>query len=96
MMHEQSLRKNRDAILRLAAKHGARNVRVFGSLARGEADENSDIDLVVELDRGRSLLDLGGLQYELQEMLGCRVDVVTERSLRARVRQRLLQEAVPL
>ncbi len=96
MMHEQSLRKNRDAILRLAAKHGARNVRVFGSLARGEADENSDIDLVVELDRGRSLLDLGGLQYELQEMLGRRVDVVTERSLRARVRQRLLQEAVPL
>ena len=96
MTLEQSLREKRDDILRLAAKHGARDVRVFGSLARGEADENSDIDLVVALDRGRSLFDLGGLQYDLQELLGCRVDVVTERSLKARVRQRVLQEAVPL
>ena len=96
MTLEQSLREKRDDILRLAAKHGARDVRVFGSLARGEADENSDIDLVVALDRGRSLFDLGGLQYELQELLGYRVDVVTERSLKARVRQRVLQEAVPL
>ncbi len=96
MVREQLLRDNRDRILRLAAKHGARNVRVFGSLARGEADENSDIDFVVEMERGRSLLDLGGFQYELQEFLGCRVDVVTERGLKARIRQRVLQEAVPL
>jgi len=96
MTLEQSVRDHRDDILRLAAKHGARDVRVFGSLARGEADENSDIDLMVEMERGRSLMDLGGLQYELQELLGCRVDVVTERSLKARIRQRVLQEAVPL
>lgn len=96
MTLEQSVRDHRDDILRLAAKHGARDVRVFGSLARGEADEDSDIDLMVEMERGRSLMDLGGLQYELQELLGCRVDVVTERSLKARVRQRVLQEAVPL
>ncbi len=96
MTLEQSLKGKRAEILRLAAKYGASNIRVFGSCARGEADEKSDIDLMVEMERGRSLMDLGGLQYELQEVLGCRVDVVTERSLKTRVRRRVLQEAVPL
>ena len=63
MSPEQRLQGKRNDILRLATKYGARNVRVFGSLARGESDEASDLDLLVELDPGRSLLDLGGLQF---------------------------------
>ena len=90
------LEEKREEILRICAKYGARNVRVFGSVARGEADDTSDIDLLVELEPGRSLLDLGGLQYELERVLGHRVDVVTERGLKERVRLCVLKEAVPL
>lgn len=90
------LEEKREEILRICAKYGARNVRVFGSTARGEADEMSDIDLLVELEPGRSLFDLGGLQYELERVVGCRVDVVTERGLKERIRLRVLKEAVPL
>jgi len=96
MSLERTLKEKREEILRTAARYGARNVRVFGSLARGEADEQSDIDLLVELEPGRSLFDLGGRQFELERLLGCRVDVVTERGLKARIRQRVLREAVPL
>ena len=90
------LRAKREAILSLASKHGARNVRVFGSVARGEADERSDIDFLVEMEPGRSLLDLGGLLMDLQELLGRQVDVVSERGLHSRIRARVLREAVPL
>jgi hypothetical protein len=90
------LRIKRAEILRLASRHGARNVRVFGSVARGEADEQSDIDLLVDLEPGRNLLDLGGFLMELRELLHRDVDVVTERSLKARIRERVLQEAVEL
>jgi predicted nucleotidyltransferase len=90
------LKNKRQQILRVAERYGARNVRVFGSAARGEADDASDIDFLVELEAGRSLFDLGGLLTELQELLGCKVDVVTEKSLRARIRERVLREAVPL
>jgi predicted nucleotidyltransferase len=69
---------------------------VFGSVARNVADDQSDIDCLVELEAGRSLFDLGGLQYDLEQLLGHRVDVTTERGLKARIRQRVLQEAVPL
>lgn len=96
MSLEKRLQGKRNDILGLATKYGARNVRVFGSLARGEADEASDVDLLVELDPGRSLLDLGGLQFELEALLGCRVDVVTERGLKLRIRDRVLREAVPI
>jgi predicted nucleotidyltransferase len=96
MTLEQRLKQQRDQILGIAAKHGAFNVRVFGSVARGEADEQSDIDFLVELQPGRSLLDLGGLQYELEAVLGCRVDVVTERGLKARIRERVVRQAAPL
>lgn len=96
MTLEDRLKGRRDEIRRLAAKHGARNVRVFGSVARGDADESSDLDLLVELEPGRSLLDLGGLQFELEMLLSCRVDVVTERGLKKRIRDRVLQEAVPV
>ncbi len=90
------LRRRRAEILDIAARHGARNVRVFGSVARGDADERSDIDLLVDLEAGRSLLDLGGLWTELNERLGIRVDVVTEHGLRERIRERVLAEARPL
>ncbi|OQA11863.1 MAG: Nucleotidyltransferase domain protein [Chloroflexi bacterium ADurb.Bin360] len=93
---ENLLRLQREAILHTATKYGAFNVRVFGSVARGEARADSDIDLLVELEPGRSLLDLGGLLMDLQALLRCKVDVVTENSLRPRVRERVLQEAVPL
>jgi predicted nucleotidyltransferase len=93
---EQRLKEKRQEILRVAAKHGAHNVRIFGSVARGEADERSDFDFLVALEPGRSLFDLGGLQYDLQALLGCPVDVVTERGLKARIRDRVLKEAVPL
>ena len=86
----------RAAVLRIARKFGARSVRLFGSLARGEADAASDIDLLVELELGRSLLDLGGMQFELEALLGRHVDVVTERGLRPRIRDRVLREAVAL
>ncbi len=96
MTLSEHLREKRDNILRTCAKYGARNVRVFGSAARGEADEKSDLDFLVELEPGRTLFDLGGLQYELEELLGCRVGVVTERALKKRIRDRVLREAVPV
>jgi len=85
--------QQREEILRIAAGHGARNVRVFGSVARGEADEASDIDFLVEMEPGRSLLDLGGLQVELESLLGRPVDVVTEAGLYWLLRRRILKEA---
>jgi predicted nucleotidyltransferase len=90
------LTTRRDEILRLAATHGARNVRVFGSLARGEADAASDIDFLVDMEPGRSLFDLWGLQADLEAMLARPVDVVTEHGLKVRIRERVLSEAVPL
>jgi hypothetical protein len=90
------IESRREDILRLAAQHGARHVRLFGSQARGDADERSDFDFLVEMEPGRSLLDMGGLLMDLQELLGCPVDVVSEKGLRPRLRQRVLHEAVPL
>ncbi|VVB97072.1 Nucleotidyltransferase domain protein [uncultured archaeon] len=90
------LKDKRKEILHIAARYGARNVRVFGSVARGEAGPESDIDFLVELEPGRSLFDLGGLLMELQKLLACKVDVVTEKGLRERIRRRVLREAVPL
>ena len=96
MTVNERLQENRAEILGLAAKYGAYNVRVFGSVARGEADSDSDVDFLVELEPGRSLLDLGGLLMELQELLGCPVDIVTIQGLRSRIRDRVLCEAIPL
>lgn len=90
------LRIRRNDILRVAARYGARNVRVFGSVARGDARTDSDIDFLVELEPGRSLFDLGGLLFDLQTLLGVEVDVVTEKGLRPRIRSQVLQEAVPI
>jgi len=90
------LKSRRDEILQIAAKHGAHNVRVFGSVARGEADSQSDIDLLVEFKRGTTLLGHAALIQELEELLGVKVDVVSDRGLRERVRDRVLIEAVAL
>ncbi|MEA2603202.1 MAG: uncharacterized protein QOF89_4194 [Acidobacteriota bacterium] len=95
-MSIEELRNRRDEILRVAAQHGARHIRVFGSVARGDADERSDVDFLVDLETGRSLLDLGGLLMDLQTLLGRPVDVVTEKGLKSRIRNRVLGEAVPL
>jgi uncharacterized protein len=86
----------RSEILRLAALRGARNLRIFGSVARGESDADSDIDFLVDLEPGRSLLDLGGLQRDLEKLLASRIDVVSARGLRDRVREKVLRDAIPL
>ena len=96
MSLDELLQSKREDILRTANRYGAFNVRVFGSVARGEADSESDIDLLVDMEAGRSLLDLSGLLIDLEDMLGCNVDVVTERGLRDRIRDRVLKEAVAL
>ena len=90
------LRAKRDEVLEIARQHGARHVRIFGSVARGDAGPLSDIDFLVEMEPGRSLLDLGGLVTDLQQLLGCSVDVATEKGLKARIRARVLKEAIPL
>lgn len=93
---ETLVHAKRDEILRAATRYGATRVRVFGSVARGEGDDQSDIDFLVEMDPGRSLFDLGGFQYELEQLLGHPVDVVSERGLKERLRDRVLREAIPL
>ena len=90
------LRSRREEILEVAARHGASNLRVFGSVVRGEADRSSDVDFLVDMDEGRSLLDMGGLLMDLREVLGCEVDVVTLDGLRSRIRPRVLASAKPL
>lgn len=86
----------RAEILRVATEYGARNVRVFGSVARGQATASSDLDLLVNLDAGRSLLDLIALKQELEDLLGREVDVVTEAALSPYLREQVLREAVTL
>jgi len=90
------LRLHRDAILRLAREHGARNVRIFGSAARGEDTGDSDLDVLVDMEEGRSLVDHVALKQDLEELLERDVDVVTEASLDPRLRDRVLREAIPL
>jgi len=90
------LRAKREQILQIAARFGIQRVRVFGSVARGTDDEQSDVDFLVELAPDRSLLDLGGFLYEMRSLLGTDVDVVTEKGIRKRIRERVLAEAVDL
>jgi predicted nucleotidyltransferase len=96
MMGKTLLETYREAILKTASRHGARNVRVFGSLARGEGSESSDLDLLVTLGEGRSLLDLVSLKQDLEDLIHRPVDVVTEQGLSPYLRQQILSEAVPL
>ena len=90
------MKTKRAEILRIAAKHGGRNVRVFGSVAREEEGKHSDIDLLVELEPVRSLMDHAAMLLELQESLGYRVDVISDRGIKPRIRDIVLQETIPL
>lgn len=94
-IHEMILGK-RDEILRIAEEHGALNVRIFGSVARGEADEKSDVDFLVDMGPNRSFFFPGGLIMDLQELLQRKVDVITENGLQKKIREKVLKEAVSL
>jgi len=95
-MTPASLVNRRQEILEIAASHGMRNVRVFGSVARGDARLDSDLDLLVDVEPGRTLLDVIGLEQDLEQLLGRKVDVVTEGGLSPYLQQRILAEASPL
>jgi len=92
---EQILKK-REEILKTCAKYGAYDVRIFGSVAREEADELSDIDILVKFESGRTLLDHAGLILELEKILKCKVDVVNEKGLKPRIKNRILKEVISL
>ena len=91
-----NIQHDREEILRIAARHGAQNVRVFGSVARGEETAASDVDFLVDMDAGRSLLDLVGWEQDLETLLGRAVDVLTEASLHPLLRERITAEAQAL
>ena len=92
----EQLKSQRKEILRLADAHGAKNVRIFGPVVRGDANDDSSVDFLVKLESDRSLLDLGGLQMALQELLHCEVHIVTDNGIRGRIRLRVLREVMPL
>jgi hypothetical protein len=96
MSIRELLQSKREKILQIAARHGARKVRVFGSVARGEARRGSDIDFLVEMDEGRSLLDHAALILDLERLLKRPVDVASERGLRPPVRKEILKDAIAL
>ncbi len=96
MVADSSLRTRRDEILRIAAKYGAHDVRVFGSRARGEGRPDSDLDLLIRLEPGRTLLDIVAIKQDLEDLLGCKVDVVTEQAISHYIRDQVLNEAVAL
>ena len=90
------LKKNKNSINKIAADHGALSVRIFGSFARGEENAYSDIDLLVELEPDRSLLDIIALKYEIEELTGRKVDVVTTKGISPYLAEQIIREAVPL
>ena len=96
MSQLQVIQQKKNDILAIARAHGLLNVRIFGSVARGEDTPKSDIDFLVDLEKGRSMFDLGGALVQLQEILGCKVDIVTERGLHWYLRDKVLKEAQPL
>ncbi len=95
-MKLDEIKVKRAEILQIAANHGASNVRVFGSVARGDAAPDSDVDFLVDMESNRSLLDMGGLLMDFQDLLACKVDLATESSLHWYIRDKILQEAVAL
>ncbi|HSZ58896.1 MAG TPA: nucleotidyltransferase family protein [Tepidisphaeraceae bacterium] len=96
MITRDQILRRRDEIVAVALRHGASEIRIFGSVARGDTTETSDLDLIVRFEAGRSLMDHGMLIEELQELLGIKVDVVSEAALRDHLALRIFQEAVPL
>jgi len=93
---DRILQARREEILRIAGAYGGRNVRVFGSRARGEAAPGSDFDFLVDLDPHRSLLDIVAIKQDLEDMLGGKVDVLTEAAISPYMRARVLKEAIRL
>lgn len=91
-----TLRMRRLEVLDIAARHGAKNIRIFGSAVRGEDRPDSDLDLLVEMEEGRSLLDRIAAMQDLEDLLGCKVDVVNERALHWYIKDSILSQAVPL
>ena len=89
----EALRSHRRAILEAAARHGARNVRVFGSTVRGDEGPKSDVDFLVDVEPGRSLLDVIALEQDLEELLGRQVEVLTDGGLNPYLQERILAEA---
>ena len=96
MITTAKLNTKRNEILTIAARHGAKNLRIFGSVARGEASEASDVDVLIKLEPGRSLLDLIAMKQDLEDLLGFAVDVVTEDAVSPYIREQVLKEAVSL
>lgn len=90
------MKSRRDEILAIAAKHGAANIRIFGSVVRGEDRDDSDVDVLVDMADDRSLYDLVGLQQDIESLLGRKADVLTTDSLHPRLKDRILAEALPL
>lgn len=96
MAIDKGVQAKREDILRISATYGARNLRLFGSRARGDARSDSDVDFLVDMPSGCSLLDVGRLMMDLQDVLGCKVDVVEPEGLHWYIRDKVLKEAVPL
>ena len=96
MLTREALQRQRSEILAIVARHGATNVRLFGSVALGDARAASDVDFLIDLEAGRSLLDLCVLEGNLEDLLGCPVDIALARALRPRVAQEALRDAVAL
>jgi len=96
MLAKDHIRNRREEIIAIAGRYGASDIRIFGSVARGDAGEQSDLDLIVRFEPGRSLLDHGGLVMDLRELLGRRVDVIDEEAMKPRFRDHVMKEAIPL
>ena len=96
MVTHNDIIAHRDEILAIARSHGAHNVRIFGSVARGDQGEDSDLDLIVRFDAGRSLFDQGALLMDLQDLLGVKVDIISERGMRPAFREHVMKEAIAL
>lgn len=96
VLTRELVQKNRAAIPRVEQRYGASDVRIFGSVARGDATADSDLDLIVRFEPSRSLFDHGGLVMDLRELLGIRVDVIDQDAMRSRFREHVMREAIPL
>ncbi len=96
MIHSNSIQQYRQEILSVAKKHGVTSIKLFGSFARGEENEKSDVDFLVEMEKDRSLLDIGGLVMDLQDLLHRTIDVVEPNGLHSLIRDEVLKEAISI